>query len=146
MARECCLVSIRPLVERVKEHGPDEPSRVGKRPKTEPPPAVPEALVIHTLGSAKPSQPGPEAADDVEHVSLEEERPERTVQLGQDVTDLDRKSLPHSCGSTGMSLPSDLRKCPASPKRYGAPTERGSPPWTGHLEEASHRPGESGRG
>jgi len=45
------------------------------------------------LGSAEPLQPRSEAADDVEHVPLEEERLERTVQLGRDVTNLDRKWL-----------------------------------------------------
>jgi len=54
-ARECYLVSIPPLVERAKEHGLDGPSQLGKRPRIGPPPAAPEALVIHTLGSAEPS-------------------------------------------------------------------------------------------
>jgi len=34
-----------------------------------------------------------EAADDMGHIPLEEEWPERTVQLGRDMTDLNRKSL-----------------------------------------------------
>jgi len=55
--RECYLVSIRPMVERAKEHGPDGASQAGKRRKTGSPPAVPEALDIHTLGSAEPSRP-----------------------------------------------------------------------------------------
>ena len=72
-------MSIRPLVERVKEHGPADPSQTRKRPRAGPPPAVPEALVIHTLGSVEPSRPRLEAANDVEHVPLEDEPLERTV-------------------------------------------------------------------
>ena len=86
-------MSIWPLVEQAKEHGPDGPSQAGKQPRTGPPPATPGALVIHTLGFAEPSRPLPEATDDVEHASLEDERPAHTVQLGQDVFDLNRKSL-----------------------------------------------------
>ena len=51
---------------------------------------VPEALDIHSLTSAEPPQPRPEAMGDVEKVSLEEEWPKRTVQLGQDITALNR--------------------------------------------------------
>jgi len=66
---------------------------VGKQPKTVPLPSAPKALAIHTLGSAEPSRPRLEAADNMEHVPLEDERPEHTVQLGRDVSDLDRNSL-----------------------------------------------------
>jgi len=79
MARECYLVSIRPLIERTKEHGPDGPSQVGKRTRAEPAAMVPKALVIHTLTSAEPSRPRPGATGDVEQVLLEEERLERTL-------------------------------------------------------------------
>ena len=66
-------MSIQPLVERAKEHAPDGLSQAGKRLKIGPPPAVSEDLVIHTLGTAEPSRPRAEAADDVEHIPLEEE-------------------------------------------------------------------------
>jgi len=131
------FVSIRPLIERAKEHGPDGPPQAGKRPRTGPPPTVPEALVIHTLGSAEPLQPRPEATDDVEHVPLEEERPERTVQLGRDVTNLDRKSL--------LSLLREYRDvfafgCEENPSI--------SPTIMEHRLNVDplHRPGESGYG
>jgi len=91
--RECYLVSIRPLVERTKEQGPDGPSQAGNRPRGEPPPTVPEALVIHTIASTEPDRPRPEVADGVEQVYLEEGRPERTVQLGREMTAADRHSL-----------------------------------------------------
>ena len=64
-AWECYLVSIRRLLKQTKEHGPDEPSQAGKRIRAGPATMVPEALVIHTLTSAEPSQPRPEAAGDV---------------------------------------------------------------------------------
>ena len=82
MARECYLVSIFPLVDRAKEHGPKGPSQTRKRARARPPSAVPEALVIHTLTS-----------DDMEQVPLEEEHPERTVQLGRDIIAVDKLSL-----------------------------------------------------
>ena len=46
---------------------------------------VPKALVIHTLTSYEPPRPWLEVADAVEHLPLEEERPDRTVQLGRDI-------------------------------------------------------------
>jgi len=52
-----------------------------------------EALVIHTLTLAEPQRPRLEATGDVEQVSLEEEWPECTVQLGQYITALDWQSL-----------------------------------------------------
>jgi len=76
---ECYLVSICPIVERTTERGPDEPSQAGKKPRGGPPPIVPEALVIHTIASAEPERPHPEAADIVEQVPLAEGRPEHTV-------------------------------------------------------------------
>jgi len=54
---------------------------------------VPEALVIHTLTLVKPSRHRPEATGNVEKVLLEEEQPERTIQLGRDIAAPDRQSL-----------------------------------------------------
>jgi len=91
MARQCYLVSIRPLVERAKEHGHDRSSQTGKKARARPPPTVPEALVIHTLASTEPPRAQPEAANNVEQ--LEEQCPECTVQQGRDITAVDRLSL-----------------------------------------------------
>ena len=55
--------------------------------------SAPEALVIHTLTSSELPRCRPEATDEMEHISLEEELPERTVQLGCGITTLDRQSL-----------------------------------------------------
>jgi len=52
-----------------------------------------EALVIHTLTSAEPLRPRPEAMGDVEQVLQEVERAEHTVQLGRVVAARDRQSL-----------------------------------------------------
>ena len=82
-------MSIRPPLEQIKEHGPKVPSQAEKRARAGPATMAPEALVIHTLTSAEPPRPRPEATGDVEQVSLKEERPEYTVQLGQDITTLD---------------------------------------------------------
>jgi len=73
--------------------GPDRPSQVGKKPRGSPPPTVPEAMVIHTIASAEPERPHTEATDGVEQVPLEEGRPERTIQLGQEMTAVNRHSL-----------------------------------------------------
>jgi len=67
-AQECYLVSIKPLIERTKEPGPNRSSQVEKRARAGPATMVPEALVIHTLISAEPSRPRPEVAGDVEQV------------------------------------------------------------------------------
>jgi len=64
-ARECYLVSIRPLVEQTREHGPDGSPQAEKRVRTGPATMVPAALVIHTLTSADP-QPRLEATGEVE--------------------------------------------------------------------------------
>ena len=48
-AWECYLVSIRPLVQRAKEHGPDGPSQAGKQATAGRPPTVRGALVICNL-------------------------------------------------------------------------------------------------
>ncbi|KAJ8424438.1 hypothetical protein Cgig2_003896 [Carnegiea gigantea] len=92
-AWECYLVNIRPLIERTKEQGPDGSSQADKRIRARPATMVVEALVIHTFILAEPSRPRPEAAGDVEQVSLEEERLECIVQLGRGMTALDRQSL-----------------------------------------------------
>jgi len=42
MARECYLVSIQPLVEPAKEHGPNGPSQAGKCTRAGPPPVSPK--------------------------------------------------------------------------------------------------------
>ena len=81
-ARECYLVSIRPLVERTKEQGLDRSSQAEKHTKTGPAAMALETLVIHTLTSEEPSRPGPEATGEVEEALLEEEWPAHTVQLG----------------------------------------------------------------
>ncbi|KAJ8420680.1 hypothetical protein Cgig2_024213 [Carnegiea gigantea] len=60
-ARECYLVSIRPLIEQTKQHGPEGSSQAENRARAGPATMVPEALVIHTFTSAKPSRPRPEA-------------------------------------------------------------------------------------
>ena len=73
MARECYLVSIRPLVGRAREHGSDGLPQVEKRAKIRPATTVPEALVIHIFASAEPLWPRPEATGEVEQVPLEEE-------------------------------------------------------------------------
>jgi len=73
----------------LREHGHDRPSQAEKCAMAGPATMVPEALVIHTLTSVEPSRPRLEASCDVEHVSLEEERPECTVQLGRDMASLD---------------------------------------------------------
>ena len=86
-------MSIHPLVERTTKRGPDGPSQAGKKPSGGPPPTILEALVIHTIASAEPERPHPEAVDSVEQVPSEEGRPERTVQLGQEITAADRHLL-----------------------------------------------------
>jgi len=92
-ARECYLVSIKPLLERTRECEAPGLHPAEKRAKAGPPALVPEALVIHSLTSSEPPRPRPEAADAVEHLTLEEGRPDRTVQLGRDIAANDRQSL-----------------------------------------------------
>jgi len=55
-ARECYLVSIKPLIERTRERGPTELS-AEKRAKAGPAAPAPEALVIHTFTSSEPPRP-----------------------------------------------------------------------------------------
>ena len=50
-ARECYLVSIKPLIKRTREHGPIELLQMEKRAKAGPVAPVPETLVIHNLTS-----------------------------------------------------------------------------------------------
>jgi len=90
---ECYLVSIKPLIERTRERGPIAPSRTETQAKAGPATVAPKALVIHTLTSSEPTRPRPEATDAMEHFSPKEERPERTVQLGHDITTTYRQSL-----------------------------------------------------
>ena len=75
-----------------------------------------EVLVIHTLASAEPSWRQLEASGDVEQVPLEEERPERAVQLGRDMAAYNRQSLLSLMQDIKMFSHLDLRKCPASPQ------------------------------
>jgi len=77
--RECYLVSIKPLIEQTRERRPDEPSQMKKRARTGPAILALEALVIRTLTLTETRRPRREATDEIEHVSLEEERPECTV-------------------------------------------------------------------
>ncbi|KAJ8446984.1 hypothetical protein Cgig2_006612 [Carnegiea gigantea] len=65
IARECYLVSNRPLLKWTSGQGPGGPLAAGKRPQTEPPlpPPAAEALVIHTMASAEPDRPCAEAAE-----------------------------------------------------------------------------------
>ena len=86
-------MSIKPLIEWTRERKPAKPPQTEKRAKAAPAAPVPKTLVIHTLTSSEPPQPRSEATDAVEHIPLEEERPERTVQLGHDITATDRQSL-----------------------------------------------------
>ena len=92
-AREYYLVSIKPFIERTRKRGTIEPLQIEKRAKAGPVVSVPETLVIQALASSEPSRRRPEVGDAVEHVSLEEERSERTMQLGHDIASADRQSL-----------------------------------------------------
>jgi len=76
-ARECYLVSIWPLVNRMAEQGPP---LVGKKARTEPPPPAAEALVIHTVASVEPERPRPEDVDGIEQVPPEDARSDHKVQ------------------------------------------------------------------
>ena len=69
------------------------PPEAEKRAKVGPATPAPEALVIHTLASSKPPRPRPEITDAIDHLSLEDERPERTMQLGRDISAEGRQSL-----------------------------------------------------
>ncbi|KAJ8420251.1 hypothetical protein Cgig2_014905 [Carnegiea gigantea] len=60
MAREYNLVSVRPLVKRMIRR---ETQPIGKKAWTGPPSPAAEALVIHTVTSAEPERPRPEAVD-----------------------------------------------------------------------------------
>jgi len=92
-ARECYLVSIKPLLERTRERGTPGLHPTKKQVKVGPPVLVPEAMVIHTLASLEPPRPRSEVADAVEHLPLKEERSNRTVQLGRDLAVDGRQSL-----------------------------------------------------
>jgi len=107
-------VSIKPLIERTRERGPTEPSLTEKRAKAGPAALALEALVIHTLTSSKPSRPRLEATDAMEHVLLEEERPELTVQLGRGITAADQQSLISLIREYKDVFAFDLKKCPTS--------------------------------
>jgi len=50
-------------------------------------------LVIHNLASFELSRPRPEVIEAVEHLSLEEGRLKRTVQIGHDLVAVGRQSL-----------------------------------------------------
>ena len=93
IARECYLASIKPLIKRTRERGTIEPPQIEKWAKVGPAVPVLETLVIYTLTSSEPPRPRPEVAGAVEHISLEEGRLERTVQLGHDIAAVDRQSL-----------------------------------------------------
>ena len=58
--------------------------------KARPVALAPEALVVHTITSSELLRPRLEATDEMEHVSLKEERLERTMQLGRGITTLHR--------------------------------------------------------
>jgi len=60
------FVSIQPLTERAREHGPDGPPQVEKRAEIGLATTVLEALVIYMLASVEPAQPQPEAMGEVE--------------------------------------------------------------------------------
>ncbi|KAJ8427689.1 hypothetical protein Cgig2_000410 [Carnegiea gigantea] len=77
MARECYLISIRPLVNQTAKQGPPP---AGKKGRKKPPPLAAEALVIYTVASVEPKQPCPEDVDGIEQTPLEDARPDRTVQ------------------------------------------------------------------
>ena len=79
----------------MNERGPGGLLTTGKKPRTAlpPPPLAAETLVIHTLASAKPNRPRPEAAENMDHVPLEEGRPDRKVQLDREMEAATRNSL-----------------------------------------------------
>ena len=87
------MVSKKPLIEQTRECGTTKLPQIEKREKVGPAVPVSETSVINTLASSEPTQPQPKVVDAVEHVSLEEGRPKRTVQLGYDITIADRQSL-----------------------------------------------------
>ncbi|KAJ8420451.1 hypothetical protein Cgig2_018428 [Carnegiea gigantea] len=69
-ARECYLVSIRPLVGRTIERQAAGTPPPNKTLRSRPTCPTGEALVIHTLTSAEPERPRPEATDGVEEIPL----------------------------------------------------------------------------
>ncbi|KAJ8420264.1 hypothetical protein Cgig2_021931 [Carnegiea gigantea] len=85
MARECYLVSIRPLVERMAKRGAAGPPPPDRRPQPRPPLPTVEALIIHMLTSAEPDRPRWETADGVEQVPLDEGCLKRTVALRREI-------------------------------------------------------------
>jgi len=80
-------------VERAREHGPEGLPQADKWVETGSSIVALEALAIHILTSLEPPRPRPEATGEVGQVPLEEERPERTIQLGEDIIALNRQSL-----------------------------------------------------
>lgn len=76
-ARECYLVSIKPLIERPRDREVKGPLVMTKRSKESPVIPAPETLVIHSVSPELP-QSRPEVEDAVEHIQLEEGRPDTT--------------------------------------------------------------------
>ncbi|KAJ8423732.1 hypothetical protein Cgig2_025308 [Carnegiea gigantea] len=74
IARECYLVSIRPLVEQTTKRGPIGPLPPDKKPQPRPPPPAAEALAIHTMTSTEPEQPLPETADGMEQILAQKKK------------------------------------------------------------------------
>ncbi|KAJ8426003.1 hypothetical protein Cgig2_006253 [Carnegiea gigantea] len=70
-ARECYLVSIRPMVERSSGRRPSDPPPLDKRPWVTHSPLV-KTLAIRTLSSTNPEQLHPEAVDGREGIPLDE--------------------------------------------------------------------------
>ena len=79
-------------MEHSVECGPVQPPPLDKKQQTALPPRA-KALVIHTLSSVDPKQPCPEAVDGIDEIPLDEGRPDRTVQLGQEMESATRRSL-----------------------------------------------------
>ncbi|KAJ8424805.1 LOW QUALITY PROTEIN: hypothetical protein Cgig2_025389 [Carnegiea gigantea] len=106
MVRECYLISIRLLW--IVEQGSVGSLLSDKKPRTRPPPPTAEALVIHMMTLAEPERPRTEAADGVEQVPLDMERPDRTAS-----------------GSSSWSLPSVALASSLSSLRVVALPSRG---------------------
>ncbi|KAJ8430655.1 hypothetical protein Cgig2_033680 [Carnegiea gigantea] len=67
-ARECYLISIRPLVERTTECGPIGPPPSDKKSRATPHSHAGEALEIHTLASIEPERPLSKAVNSIEQM------------------------------------------------------------------------------
>ena len=85
MTQKCYLVSIKPLIERTRDREAIGAPKTEKRAKESPTIPVPKTLVIHSIASPELPQSRPEVADVVEHLPLEERRPERSVQLERNI-------------------------------------------------------------